>query len=77
MTVISQINEYIEQMGDNFEALMTSYFKDFKKSMKQRLRIPASLVKKHANDVCFLVDIDYTYIESCYTKSEMVEASRL
>lgn len=51
-------------MGDNVGALMTSYFEDFKKSMKQRLRITASLVEKHANEVCFLVDIDYTYIQA-------------
>ena len=30
----TQINEYIEQMGDNFESVMTSYFEDFKNSMK-------------------------------------------
>ena len=50
-------------MGDNFEAQMTSYFEDFKKSMKQMLRIPVSLVEQHVNDICFLVDIDYTYIQ--------------
>ena len=50
-------------MGDNFEAQMTSYFEDFKKSMKQRVRILVSLVEKHINDICFLVDIDHTYIE--------------
>ena len=43
---------------------MTSYFEDFKKSMKQRLRIPISLVEKHINDICFLVDIDHTYIQA-------------
>ena len=43
---------------------MTSYFEDFKKSMKQRLRIPVSLVEKHYNDIFFLVDIDYTYIQA-------------
>ena len=42
---------------------MTSYFEDFKKFMKQRLRILVSLVEKHSNDICFLVDIDYTYIQ--------------
>ena len=51
-------------MGDNFEAQMTSYFEDFKKSMKKRMRIPISLVEKHVNDICFLVDINYTYIEA-------------
>ena len=43
---------------------MTSYFEDFKKSMKQRLRILVSLVEKHVNDICFLVDIDFTYIQA-------------
>ena len=33
-SIAVQINEYIEQMGDNFESIMTSCFEDFKKSMK-------------------------------------------
>ena len=33
-TIIEQINGFIEQMGENFDAQMTSYFEDFKKSMK-------------------------------------------
>ena len=49
-------------MRANFETLIYSYFEDFKKTMKQRLRIPISLVEKHVNDVFFLVDIEYTYI---------------
>ena len=32
--IIEKINEYIKQMGENFDAQMTSYFEDFKKSMK-------------------------------------------
>ena len=51
-------------MGDNFETLMTSYFEDIKKSMKARMRIPVSLVEQHLNDICFLVDIDYTYVQA-------------
>ena len=50
-------------MGDNFETIMTSYFEDFKKSIKQRLITLVSLVEKHINDILFLVDIDYTYIQ--------------
>ena len=42
---------------------MTSYFEDFKNYMKQRLRIPVSLVEQHYNDIFFLVDIDFTYIQ--------------
>ena len=43
---------------------MTKYFEDFKKSMKQRLRILVSLVEKHEKEIFFLVDIDFTYIQA-------------
>ena len=33
--VVVQVNEYIEQMGENFQTIMTSYFEDIKMSMKQ------------------------------------------
>ena len=69
-----QINEFIELMGKNFGTLMTSYFEDFKKSMKERMRIPISLVEKHYNDICFLVDADYTCVR-CHTKGQMVKAT--
>ena len=39
-TIVSQINEFIKKMGDTFDAQMTSYFEDFKKSMEQRMRVP-------------------------------------
>ena len=51
-------------MGENFDAQMKCYFEDFKKSMKQRMRIPVSLVEEHVNEICFLVDIDYTYVQA-------------
>lgn len=41
---------------------MTSYFKDFKKSMKERMRIAVSKVEQHYNDIYFLVDVDYTFV---------------
>ena len=50
-------------MGENFDAQMTIYFDDFKNSMKKRMRILVSLVDQHQNDICFLVDIDFTYIQ--------------
>ena len=51
-------------MGDSFNNQMSVYFDDFKSAMKRRMRIPVSLVEKHINDICFLVDIDYTYIQA-------------
>ena len=63
-TIVEQINGYIEQMGENFDAQMTSYFEDFKKSMKQRMKIPVSMTEKYEKDIFFLVDIDYTYVQA-------------
>lgn len=63
-SVVVQINEYIEQLGENFESLMTSYFEEFKKSMKERMRIPVSLVEKHYDDIFFLVDVDYSFVQA-------------
>ena len=54
--------ELIKQLGDNFELVKTNYIEDFKKSMKERSRIPVSLVEQEYNDVYFLVDADYTYV---------------
>ena len=63
-TIVEQINNYIEQMGENFDNQMTSYFEDFKQTMKQRMRIPVSLTEKYEKDICFLVDIDFTYVQA-------------
>ena len=63
-SVVVQINDFIKQLGDNFESIMTSYFEDFKRKMKERMRILVSLVEKHVKDICFLVDIDFTYIQA-------------
>ncbi len=50
-TIVERINRFIEQMGENFDAQMTSYFEDFKQSMKQRMRIVVSLVEQHEKDI--------------------------
>ena len=51
-------------MGANFETIMKIYFEDFKKSMKERIRIPISLVEKHYNYVFFLVNVNYAYVQA-------------
>ena len=60
---IEKINDLIEQFGNNFDSILSSYFEEFKKVMKGRMRIPVSLVEKYVQDICFLVDEDYTYIQ--------------
>ena len=53
----------ISQLGNNFDSIKTSYFEDFKKSMKERFRIPKSLVEAHEKDIYFLVDTKNTYAQ--------------
>ena len=42
--VVYQINEFIAEMGDNFEGIMDAYFDNFKERIKSRFRIPKQLV---------------------------------
>ena len=73
-SIVVQINEYIEQLGDNFESIMTNYFEDFKKSMKERFRIPKSLVGAHAKDIFFLVDANNTYAHVVMPRVRFIKA---
>lgn len=61
-TVCEKINEFISQLGDNFDSVMTSYFQNLKKTLRGRRRIPVSLVEKHLKDVYFLVDTNFIYV---------------
>ena len=54
-TIVDQINEFIDQMGDSFDDQMTIYFDDFKSSMKRRMRIPVSLINQMRMTDTFLL----------------------
>ena len=60
--IVYQINEYIEELGDNFNSIMDAYFESFKEKMKNRFRIPQQLVDEYEEGICFLVDWDKVYI---------------
>lgn len=62
--VVYQINEYIVELGDNFESIMDAYFEDFKERMQSRYRIPKQLVEEYEKDICFLVDCDKVHIQA-------------
>ena len=64
----------IGQLGNNFEFVMTSYFEDFKKSMKAKFRIPMSLVGTHANNIYFLVDTNFTYVQATVSRVRWLKA---
>ena len=66
-SIAIQIGEFIEQLDDNFESVVTSYFEDFK-PIKKRLRIAVSLVKKHFDEVCFQINTDFTYVQATIPK---------
>ena len=42
--ILYQINEFIAEMGENFERVMYNYFEMFKEKMNNRFRIPPKLV---------------------------------
>lgn len=50
-SIVEQVNEFIDHMGDSFDDQMSIYFDDFKNAMKKRMRIPVLLVEKHVNDI--------------------------
>src|SRR4029434_8856579 len=62
--VLYQINEFIAEMGENFEKVLDNYFEDFKVRMNNRFRIPAKLVEDYKEDICFMVDCDKVYIQA-------------
>ena len=62
--VLYQINEFIAELGINFDKVMDNYFEDFKERMNNRFRIPPKLVEDYKDDVCFMVDCDKVYIQA-------------
>ena len=61
--VTKKINDFIEQLGVNFETILDGYFEEFKGKMKNMKRIPKLVVNHYYDDICFIVDIDYTYAQ--------------
>ena len=59
-----QINEFIKDMGENFEKVMDNYFEVFKEKMNNRFWIPPKLVEDYKDDICFMVDCDKVYIQA-------------
>lgn len=72
--VTNQITYMIKQVGANFNSLMTSYFGDFKKTMKDRSWILFSLVEEHSKSVYFLVDTDSTYVQAIVPRVKWLKA---
>lgn len=72
--VTRQINEYITQLGENFENLMNAYFDEFKKRMKRTMRIPKELVTKYYSDICFLVDMNNTFLQAVKSRKAWLQS---
>ena len=61
--VLYQINEFIDEMGENFEGIMDAYFEKFKGRMHSMFRIPKQLVDDYEQNICFLVGCDKVHIQ--------------
>ena len=47
--------------------------KSFQVEMKQRYRIPSSLVQKYKGELCFMVEIDFTCMEVVVPQIKFIE----
>ena len=61
--ILYQINEFITELGENFDSVLDSYFEEFKERMNNRFQIPPRLIEEYKEDVCFMVDYDKVYIQ--------------
>ena len=57
------MNEFIAEMGENFDSIMDNNFEYFKEIMYHRFQIPPKLVEDYKDDVCFMIDCDKVYIQ--------------
>lgn len=71
--ILYQINEFIAEIGQNFETVMDNYFEEFKDKMDNRFRIPPKLVKDYKDDICFMVDCDKVYIQAAIPRVAWVK----
>jgi hypothetical protein len=47
--------------------------KSFQEKMKQRYRIPLVLVEKYKNELCFMVEIDFTCMKAIVSRVKFIE----
>ena len=47
--------------------------KSFQVEMKQRYRIPPVLVEKYKDELCFMVEIDFTCMEAIVPRVKFIE----
>ena len=62
--VLYQINEYIEELGENFDSIMDNYFETFKEKMQNRYSMPKKLVEDYKDDIYFMVHDEKVYIQA-------------
>lgn len=51
-------------MGSDSEKLVKEYFNDFQAKMRQRERIPQSIVDKYEKQICFVIKRDEVWMEA-------------
>ena len=64
MLVLYQINEYIAEMGENYNSFMENYFYAFKEKMNNRFWILKKLVADYKDDLFFMEDSGKVYIQT-------------
>ena len=59
-----KINVYIEKLGESYETILDGYFEEFKRKMKNTMRITKSMVDQYYDHICLMVDIDNTFSQA-------------
>lgn len=73
-TTMERINQvYMRHLIDKVNESVVLVIKTFQSLMKNRSRIPQSIVEKYKNEICFMVDTDFTYIEAVEPRVEFID----
>lgn len=71
MDIINKV--YLRHPVDKVNESTTLVMKTFKNQMRKRSRIPPVIVEKYKNEICFMVDIDFTFVEAVEPRVEFID----
>lgn len=73
-TTTDKINKvYLRHPIDKVNESATLVIKTFQNQMKKRSRIPQAIVEKYKNEICFMVETDFTFIEAVESRVEFID----
>ena len=71
---VEQVNDLINRLGENFEAIIDNYFEEFKIKKRNKLGIPKSVINKYYDEICLVVDIDFVHAQVVIPRIEFLRS---